>query len=131
MPNYLLQRQPERFRWKAGADDDEEAVIDTEGIWIIDRALGFVFGEPRLFHAADNADDGECFGILARFGAVPQALAEGAGVRPVVSREVFVHNADSLGAARIVGGEETSCAQGETHGAEIVAGDSVRVVSAR
>ena len=54
--------------------------VNTEDIRIINRALGFVFREPRLFHPADNADDGECFGILSRFGAVPQALANRAAV---------------------------------------------------
>jgi len=67
LTSYLLQRQPERFRWKARAGGDEDAVRDTEDIGIINRALGFVFGEPCLFRPADNADDSESFGILPRF----------------------------------------------------------------
>src|ERR1700730_710181 len=98
LPYYRLQRQPERFRWKARADGDEEAVTDTEDIGIINSALGFVFGETRLFRPANNADDSESFGILPRIRAVPQTLANSAGVRPVVSSKVFIHNADSLGA---------------------------------
>ena len=63
LPDDLLQRQPERFRRQAGADDHEEAVVGTVGVGIIDGALGVVVGEPRLFHGADDADDGECLGI--------------------------------------------------------------------
>ena len=58
-------------------------------------------------------------------------LAKSAGVRPVVAREVLVHHADSLCAARIVGGEESSFPQGEAHGAKVVAVDAIRIVSAR
>ena len=98
LASHLLQRQPERFRWKARADGDEDAVVEMEGVGIINRALGFVFGEPRLFRPANNADHSERVGIFPRFGPFPQALANRTGVWPVVSRQVFIHNAGSLGA---------------------------------
>ena len=67
LPNDFLQLQPERFRWKAGADDHEKVRVRTQGVGIVNRALGCTLGEPRLFHRADDADNGECIGIACLF----------------------------------------------------------------
>ena len=96
----FCERQAERFRRKARADGDEEAVADAEGVGIVNRALGFVFGEPGLFHAADNADDGERLASFPCFGPIPQALANGDGVWPVVPREIFIDDADAARSVR-------------------------------
>jgi len=49
LPYYLLQRQPKRFRWKARADGDEDAVTYTEGIGIISRAWASSSVSPACF----------------------------------------------------------------------------------
>jgi len=78
LPDHLLQRQPERFGGRLVRTVTKTLSSKRRYIGIINRTLGFVFGEPRLFHSADNANDRECFRILSRLGAFPHTLANSA-----------------------------------------------------
>ena len=66
-----------------------------QGVRIVDRSLGRLVRQSRLFHSADHADNGERWGIGRRFAALEKMLAKRAGVWPVISREVLVYDADS------------------------------------
>lgn len=128
LPNQSLQRQPERFRPKAGANDNEKAVVGAQGVRIVNRLLGYLLGQPRLFHRTDHSDHGEYFGIVCRFRPFEIALAESAGVG-LIPREVLVHDANPLRPARIPGREETPFPQREAHRGAVVG--AIRVISSR
>jgi len=40
LPDDFLQCHSERFRSKAGADDNKKAVVGAQGVRIVDRSLG-------------------------------------------------------------------------------------------
>ena len=67
----LSQRLGKRFRTLARARDDENTGVIAISVRQVNRALSLRFGERRLFHRADDADNGEqlcfvCFVATAR-----------------------------------------------------------------
>ena len=94
------QRIGKRFRALARArrDKDVPGVPIKEGQ--VNRTLSLRFRQLRLFHRADDTNNGEQFCVV-RVVALKHALTERAAFGPVSPGEIFVHHADALCAMRV------------------------------
>ncbi len=109
----------------------KDGVVGAKNVGIVNRTLGYFFGESGLLYSAYNADNGEGLSVIPSVGAFEQATANGGFVRPVIPREILIHDTNAVRGARIGVCKKASCQQGKTHGAKIVSGNAVRVVPSR